>query len=70
MRAHELRTKSESDLEKMLTEERERVRDLTFRVSGAQLKNTHEIHSAKKNIARILTVLNNVKKESKETHHE
>lgn len=58
MNTQELRKKSRNELDKMLSDERERLRDLTFRLSGAQLKNVRELHVAKKNIARILTVLN------------
>ncbi len=46
----------------MAQEERERLRDLRFRLSGAQLKNTHELHETRKNIARIMTVMSEKRK--------
>jgi len=64
MTPQELRAKKEGDLAKMLLEEREHLRDLTFRLSGAQLKNSHELSVTKKKIARILTILNERRKQA------
>lgn len=54
--------KSESELQKLLGETREKVRELSFKDSNKQLKNVREIRSAKKLVAQILTLLNNKKK--------
>lgn len=56
MKIKDLREKRELDLEKMLAAEKERVRDLRFKVSQRQLKNLREAREAKKVIARILTI--------------
>lgn len=56
MKIKDLREKTEKDLDKMLATERERVRDLRFKVSQRQLKNLRETRNAKKTIARILTL--------------
>ena len=57
MTSRELRAKNEVELTKMLGQEREHLRDLSFRLSGARLKNTHELRLSRKMIARILTIL-------------
>lgn len=56
MKIKDLREKTEKDLNKMLAAEKERVRDLRFKVSQRQLKNLREAREAKKVIARILTI--------------
>ena len=58
MNLKDLSTKSEAELHKTLAQEREKLRDLRFKDSSRQLKNVKEIRSTKKNIARILTLLN------------
>jgi len=55
MKAKELRLKTDEELSELLLKERARLRDLYFRLSGAQLKSVHEINEAKRNIAIILT---------------
>lgn len=54
----DLSTKSETELHKILAEQREKLRDLRFKDSRRQLKNVREIRLIKKDIARILTLLN------------
>ncbi len=54
----ELKNKSLKELSILAKKEKQHLRDLYFRLSGAQLKNVKEIKSTKRNIARILTVLN------------
>lgn len=61
----ELHSKSKKDLRDLLAKERQHLRDLYFRLSGAQLKNIHEINQTKRNIATILTVL-----KEQDTNHE
>lgn len=53
----ELKTKSESDLQKLLAGERDHLRELRFKDSSKQLKNVRAIRKVKVEIARILTVL-------------
>lgn len=57
MKAKEIREKSENELKKELTELRNKLTKLRFDISAKQTKNHREIRKAKKDIARILTVL-------------
>ena len=57
MKAEELRKKSKLQLQKLLKEKRERLRQLRFDLTAKKLKNYREIRQIKKDIARILTVL-------------
>lgn len=61
MTMQELRDTSVSDLQTLLATKRAEVRELTFKAREMQLKEVHKISKAKKDIARILSVL-------KETH--
>lgn len=49
--------KSDAELRKELREKREEVRSFRFAISGSQKRNSHEVRSARKDIARILTEL-------------
>lgn len=57
MKIQDIRKKSETDLIKMIAELRGTVRDLRFRIANKELKNPKQLRSARKDIARILTVL-------------
>lgn len=61
MDAKDLRMKSRNELEQLLTEQREALRDVRFKVSRDQTKNVRAIRVLKKDIARILTILNTAK---------
>jgi len=54
----ELQKKSKSGLEKILRERRERLRALRFDLDQGKLKDTSRIKKTKKDIAKILTLLN------------
>ncbi|MBU1102890.1 50S ribosomal protein L29 [Patescibacteria group bacterium] len=56
MKAKELRQKPRQELEIMLKEGREKLRQLSFDLASKKLKNTNEIGLIKKQIARILTI--------------
>lgn len=58
MEPQHLTGKSEGELQRMLKAEREKLRDLRFRISGGQLKDVRELRVVRKTIARILTALN------------
>lgn len=62
--AQELQGRAEKDLHDLIQKERARLRDLRFRLAGAQLKNVQQITEAKKNIARALTILHSRKKDA------
>jgi ribosomal protein L29 len=62
MKFEELKNKSESELQKILSEQRERLRDLRFKDANKQLKDVRVIRKTRNTIARLLTLLNNNKK--------
>jgi large subunit ribosomal protein L29 len=53
----EIKEKNDAELRAMLASAKDKLRDLRFRLSGAQIKNVRELSSVRKDIARILTVL-------------
>lgn len=57
----ELQAKSETELQKMLGQDREKLRELRFKDSNKQLKNVREIRTVKEQIAHVLTILNKKK---------
>jgi large subunit ribosomal protein L29 len=57
MKIVELRQKTKNELEKILADSRERLRQLRFDLAAGKVKNVREIHLLKKDIARILTLL-------------
>ena len=58
MKAKELRQKSDEELKRLLSELREKIRRLRFEVQLKHLKNVKLLWKTKKDIARILTILN------------
>lgn len=61
MEIKELKNKSTSELHKLLAEQREKLRDLRFKDANKQLKNVRELRVLKRDVARILTLLNTKK---------
>lgn len=57
MKTVELRKKTKAELEKLLIDRREKLRQLRFNLAAGKLKNVREIRQIKKDIARILTLL-------------
>lgn len=57
MDSQELKNKSASELQTLLSVEQEKLRDLRFKDSNKQLKNVREIRNVKKLIARVFTQL-------------
>ena len=57
MKIKEIKSKTVSDLTKMLSEKRETLRLFRFGTSGAKTKNVKEGRELKRDIARIMTVL-------------
>jgi large subunit ribosomal protein L29 len=62
MKIRELRQKSEKELQQTLLNFRDKLRELRFNLAGGKVKNIKEIHQTKKDIAKILTLLNERKK--------
>ncbi len=54
-----IKGKSEKDLLKLLNEKREALRKFRFGISGSKTRNVKEGQNTRKDIARILTELNN-----------
>ena len=57
MKIRELRQKSKEELARILWEKRNSLLSLRFDISGGRVKNVKSMHEAKKDIARILTLL-------------
>ncbi len=58
MKAQQFTTKSKPELEKDLVNYAQKLRELRFDASFNKLKNTKSIAFAKKDVARIMTLLN------------
>ena len=56
MKISELKEKSDIELDRLLSELRNRVRDLRFKVAARQLNDVREIREARKAVAQILTL--------------
>ena len=56
MKSTELRQKSKSELQKLLQDLQEKLRQLRFGLASGKVKNVREIRKIKKDIARILTI--------------
>jgi large subunit ribosomal protein L29 len=57
----ELREKNKEELKKLLTEKEEVVRKLRFEIASKQIKNVKDLKNNRKEIARILTLINESK---------
>jgi len=57
MKISELHQKTKTELQKLLQDNRERLRQLRFDLAAGKVKNVREIRKIKKDIARILTIL-------------
>jgi large subunit ribosomal protein L29 len=58
MKTSELRQKPKSELQRLLQDSREKLRQLRFDLAAGKVKNVREIRKTKKDIARVLTLLN------------
>ena len=58
MKTVELRKRDPKELQKSAMDLTKKLSDLRFKFSANQLKNVKEIHNTKKEIARILTIIN------------
>lgn len=57
MKISELRQKTKDELQKLIRDDRERLRSLSFDLASGKVKNVREMRELKKDIARILTLL-------------
>jgi large subunit ribosomal protein L29 len=58
MKFKELQVMNENELRKNLASLREQVRDLSFKLHSREVKNNHMLKVVKRDIARILTLIN------------
>ncbi|MBP9802423.1 50S ribosomal protein L29 [Patescibacteria group bacterium] len=68
MKVNELRQLSLADLNKKLVALRTKVRELRFSIANNQLSHVKDLQKNKKEIAKILTIINE-KRTSSETHN-
>lgn len=57
MTIKELKDKNSTELTRLLATEREKLRDLRFKVAQGQLKDVREVREARYTVARIMTLL-------------
>ena len=57
----EIRRKSDQELQKNLSDLREKLRELKFNLASGKVKNVRDIRGTTKDIARILTIINEKK---------
>lgn len=58
MKTKELKLKSDNELQTLLAESREKMREMRFKVAQRQLKKVSDVKQVKKDIAKIMTILN------------
>lgn len=58
MKITEIRQKTKSELQKLLQDLQKKLRQLRFDLASGKIKNVKEIREIKKDIARILTIIN------------
>lgn len=60
MKITELRQKPKMELQKLVREKREKLRQLRFDLASGKVKNVREIRQIKKDVAKILTILKQI----------
>ncbi len=58
MKNSELTQKDKKELEKMINEKKEKLRQMRFNLVSGKVKNIREIREVKKDIAKMLTKIN------------
>lgn len=58
MKFKEVTTKSEAEIKHLLSELKTQAHDMSVKIKLNQHKNTHQLKAIKKDIARIMTFLN------------
>ena len=56
-----LKSKSKEELDKLLLDSSKKLQDLQFNLAAGKVKNVRSVRALKKDIARILTLLNEMK---------
>ncbi|MDD5760552.1 MAG: 50S ribosomal protein L29 [Candidatus Pacebacteria bacterium] len=57
VKTKDLRLKPDEELNQLLSECQNKLRELRFNLASGKVKNVRAIHALKKDIARILTIL-------------
>ena len=65
MKAKELRGKNIEELKREIKEKKETVRQLRFEISMKQAKDHREIRNTKRDVARMITIINESKSNTK-----
>lgn len=65
MKIKDLAQKTQEELKKSLRENREKLRQMRFDLTLRKIKNVKQAQAIKKDVARMLTVLNNKEKGAK-----
>ncbi|MDD3491426.1 MAG: 50S ribosomal protein L29 [Candidatus Pacebacteria bacterium] len=58
VKTKDLRQKSNEELNQLLSESQKKLRELRFNLASGKVKNVRSVRALKKDIARILTILN------------
>lgn len=58
MKIGELREKNKEELKKLLAEKQEEARKVRFDIASKQIKDNRTLRNAKRDIARIITLIN------------
>ncbi len=56
MKIKDLREKSEVELDRLLVDSRNKLRDLRFRIAAKQLGNIREVRELRRTVAQVLTL--------------
>jgi ribosomal protein L29 len=57
MKIAELRQKNKAELQKMMEEDKEKLRQLRFDLAAGKVKNVKDVQRTRKEIARIMTLI-------------
>ena len=66
MKFKEFKNKPVAELQRTLTESRNKLRDLRFKTASGQLKNVREVRDVKRTIARLLMLLKTKRDETRQ----
>lgn len=62
MKIVDIKKKSNKELFILLNEKKEKLRELRFDLASGKIKNVKEIRNTRKDVAKIMTIINNQEK--------
>jgi len=65
MKIYELRKRPKEEIQKILKDDREKLKQLRFDLAAGKVRNIREIRKVKKEIAQILTLLTELSKKAR-----